>query len=208
MSQQINLFHPIFLRRRERFSGRALAVSGLVAAIGLAGLAGYLGWQVSAQRSALRQAESQRERASVRLAEATAQLTRRRDPGLVARASSLEAELEVRDRLLRLLQAGAFGNREGYSPYLVALARQHLAGVWLTGFEFGGAAESVTLRGRATNPELVPRYLQQLSREPVLQGIEFARFEMRRPPLSAGQGADAGLAAYVEYSVMTAAPES
>jgi hypothetical protein len=205
VSQQINLFDPIFLKRKERFSGRTLAVAGLVAAMGLGLLAGYLGWEVSAQRTALRQAELQRDRASARLAQATAQLTRRADPALVLQAQTLEAELDVRNRLLGLLERGVFGNRQGYSPYLVALARQHLRGVWLTGFEISGAAEAVSLQGRATSPELVPRYLQQLAREPVLQGIEFAEFEMRRAQLGGADGARAAMADYVEYTVKTAA---
>jgi hypothetical protein len=72
--------------------------------------------------------------------------------------------------------------------------------VWLTGFDITGSAEQMTLAGRSTNPELVPRYMQKLSAEPTLSGIEFRVFQMNRP---APDAKDTDVH-YVEFQIKTA----
>jgi hypothetical protein len=39
----------------------------------------------------------------------------------------------------------------------------------------------MTISGRALNPDLVPAYIAQLNREPLLQGRKFAQFAVRQP---------------------------
>ena len=63
-----------------------------------------------------------------------------------------------------------------------------------------GAAEQMTLAGRSTNPELVPRYLQKLSAETRLSGIEFRSFQMTRGAVDSKSGA----VPYVEFMAKTA----
>jgi hypothetical protein len=57
----------------------------------------------------------------------------------------------------------------------------------------------MTLAGRSTNPELVPRYMQKLSAEKTLSGIEFRVFQMNRPAVDAKEPD----AHYVEFQVKT-----
>ena len=73
--------------------------------------------------------------------------------------------------------------------------------MWLTEFDITGAAEEMSLAGRTTNPELVPRYMQKLSSEKTLAGIEFRAFQMNRPEPDA-KGPDA---MFVEFQARTTA---
>lgn len=199
MSQQINLYQPIFRKQKRRFSALAmLQAVGLVVA-GVALMAGYVVWQIGALRSELRQAEQKLASASKQLAEITRQFGgKERGPTIAKRIAQLEREIAERERVQQILQRGIFSNTEGFSPYLVALARQHQPGVWLTALDITGAAEQMALSGRSIDAELVPRYLQKLSQEQRLSGIEFHVFQLARP-----QGKPQ--AAYVEFLVKTEA---
>ncbi len=199
MSQQINLYQPIFRRQKRRFSALAmLQAVGLVVS-GVALMAGYVAWQVGAMRSELQQAEQKLAGASRRLADVTRQFgEKERGPTIAERIAQLEREITERERVHQILQRGVFSNTEGFSPYFVALARQHEPGVWLTALDITGAAEQMALAGRSLEAELVPRYLQKLSKEQSLSNIEFHVFKLARPQ-------DEPRVNYVEFLVKTEA---
>lgn len=69
----------------------------------------------------------------------------------------------------------------GFSATFVALARQHLQGLWLTSIERGSGIESLQVKGRAIDPALVPKFVQKLAGEPVLQGASFQILKIYLP---------------------------
>jgi hypothetical protein len=71
----------------------------------------------------------------------------------------------------------------------------------LTGFNITGAGEKVTLQGRSNTPELVPQYIQRLSKEKSLAGKEFRTFQMTRPDANQKNPG----ASYIEFLVATGA---
>ena len=73
-----------------------------------------------------------------------------------------------------------FNSGQGYSRYLIALARQHIAGLWLTSIILNGAGHDIALQGQTTRADLLPRYLQNLSHESQLQGLELQIFHLNR----------------------------
>lgn len=214
MTQQVNLYHPIFRKQQKQFSATAMLQSAGVLLAGILLLYAYNAWQVRGQRAALVQAQAQHTAAVKRLAEVSQKFVRAGDPELAAEVERLEQDLAVRAQLVELLQSGTFGNQRGYSAHFVALARQHLPGIWLTGFDIRGSGEKVGLEGRTTAPELVPRYLQRLATEPPFAHIEFHVFQMRRPEVKVEAEAGAKAAApapppaYIEFAVKTAAEEA
>jgi hypothetical protein len=54
-----------------------------------------------------------------------------------------------------------------------ALARQSLAGLWLTGFRVGKGGAEMEIIGRALQPELVASYIHRLKQEPAMHGRAF-----------------------------------
>lgn len=70
-------------------------------------------------------------------------------------------------------------NSTAYSDYLIALARQTLPGLWITGFDLHGQAQEMTLSGRMTEPTRLPTYLSRLQNEKVFQGRKFDQVQLR-----------------------------
>ena len=182
MSQQINLFNPIFLKQKKIFSAiTLLQMSGLV----------LLGAVLVAIYTTFQSAELNRNAGIVaaQLRTAQAQVARlRADASAPAKSKALEdalvkveAEIKSRQQISSILQKNDFGNTTGFSAYLVAFARQIPNGLWLTGFNISRAGNEIGLQGRTLKPELLPLYVTQLKRETVMQGKSFAELQMQIP---------------------------
>ena len=203
--QQINLYHPIFLKQKKQFSAKAMLQATAVAAAGILIVLAYSFWQVKAEQADLHRISGQVASAKARLGEMKKRLVRVVDPALVAQINDAEQELAANQRLQALLRSGEFGNQDGYSRYLIALARGRVNGVWLTAFEIQGAGTAASLEGRAVAPDLVPRYLARLAAQPVMNGIAFTSFRLSRPKPAKGGGAEK--TGYVEFVASTTTPD-
>jgi len=182
VSQQINLYQPIFRKEEKKFSTVAMLQSIGLVAIGVVALYAFTWWQNEALKSELKRVEQNHVMASKRLADANQKFGLGKGPSeLDKEITSLETEIVAKQQIQEILKRGVFSNTTGFSDYFASFARQRIPGVWLTGFDITGAAEQMILAGRTTNPELVPRYMQKLSVEKNLSGIEFRTFQMNRP---------------------------
>jgi hypothetical protein len=202
VSQQINLYQPIFRKEEKKFSTVAMLQAVGLVAVGVVLLYGFSWWQSQTLKNELKRVEQNHATASKRLADASQKFGPRTGVASIdTEIARMEAEIAARQQIQEILQRGIFSNTRGFSDYFVSFARQRVPGVWLTGFDITGAAEEMSLAGRTTNPELVPRYLQKLSSEKTLAGIEFRAFQMNRPgPDAKGQDA-----MFVEFQARTAA---
>ena len=101
-------------------------------------------------------------------------------------ASSVARELQelqrkdaVQTQLRQVLQGSAGATAMGYSDVLIALGRQTLPGLWITGLKVRGDGQDLELRGRMTQPGLLPVYLRRLEREDRFRSRRFAQIELR-----------------------------
>lgn len=201
MTQQINLYQPIFRKEEKKFSTIAMLQAIGIVAIGVAAMYGYTWWQTQSLRSELKRVELSHATASKRMADVADKFGKSAsDTSLDAKITQMEGDLAAKQRMQGILQRGIFSNTRGFSDYLVSFARQSVPGVWITGFDITGAADQMMLAGRSTNPELVPRYMQKLSTEKVLSGIVFNVFEMQRPASDAKEANTN----YIEFQAQTA----
>lgn len=190
MSQQINLYNPIFLKRKKYFSVNAMLQALLLIAIGSALFYGYAAYQV--QLLAKQSAETGKRYAAEQL-----KLTRYAAEFSPQQAGQvLENELKAAEsraaaqrELVETLKSGAIGNTSGYSGYMQAFARQAVSGLWLTGFHITGDATQISMSGAVLSPELLPEYIQRLNREKVMRGKTFASLQMRQPKTESGKAA-------------------
>lgn len=192
MSQQINLFNPVFLKQKKYFSAMTMAQALGLILLGSVALAGYAGFrsfelkkEVAASAAQMAQAKAQLEQAKASFA------PRQKSRTLGAEIGKAEAELAARSQALDTLQKDELGNKDGYSEYLRAFSRQIVPGLWLTGFTIHAAGKDISIEGRALQPELVPQYLTRLRSETSMQGKSFAAFDMRRAqaePARTGSG--------------------
>ncbi len=182
MSQQINLYQPIFRKEEKKFSTMAMLQAVGLVMIGIVAMYSYTWWQIEALKNERKRVDQSHATATKRLADATDKFNQRGTrTSLDKNIAQLEGEIVAKQRIQEILQRGIFSNTHGFSEYFVSFARQHIPGVWITGIDITGAAEQMTLSGRSANPELVPRYLQKLATEKTLAGIEFRVFQMNRP---------------------------
>jgi hypothetical protein len=203
MTQNINLLSSGLSKPQV-----GLSLATLVTCLGLALLALFaaqfiLQYQVSSLTAQLRSMQDsikdQRGQAEKLTGLAAA---RKPDPQLEAEIAKLEPELRQAQEAMSALKGGAFGNQQGFAEYLRAFARQSVDGLWLTGFNITEGGE-LEMRGRVLRPDLVPNYLQRLSREEVLSGRTFARFEMNRPVDSGADKKGPAPARFLEFHLAT-----
>lgn len=197
MSQQVNLFSPIFRKEEKKFSAKTMFQAAGIVIVGIAVLTVAQVWNMGKLQTTIDDLERQRASLDKRADEFRG--TRRPSDPLAQKVSRLEQLLAARAQLQKALLKDEFSNTEGYSDYLMALARQHVRGMWLTAFEIAGAGRQLTVQGRSRRPELVPRYIQKLSAEKSLAGINFKLFQMSRPQIGEGPR----LANYVEFIAST-----
>jgi len=212
IQQQINLYHPIFRKQEKKFSAKAMFQAGAAVLVGIVLMYAYSAWQLGSLRQYSAQIDREMAAVTKQIEKMGKQLAgRQADQALQNEIKRLESLVDASQRLRAILQRERFGNTVGFSEHLIAFARQHVAGVWLTGVSIQGAGADMTVEGRTTDPELVPKYLQKLSAETSLSGTQFQTFVMNRPDEKATDSkaatkkpADAKVAAnYVEFLVKT-----
>ena len=182
MSQQINLYSPIFRKQSKVFSALTM-LQGLALIVAVVGVFFYT---ISLHTSLLeiraadsaRQLQGELERLKAYGAGAA---PAERAQSLAERKKTLEASLASQTQALQAFDTGVLGRTEGYSELLRALARRSMEGVWLTRIEFAEASGELSLSGRAARAELVPAYLERLRGEQALRGQGFSRLEVTRP---------------------------
>lgn len=213
MSQQVNLYSPIFRRQEKKFSALAMLQAGAAIMLGVVILAALNFWQIASLRADLRTTEKQYSTALKQLEDAGRDFKPRvGDLRLQEEVNKFEALLSVSTQSQQLLRRDVFGDSGGYSTYFIAFARQSVSDLWLTGIDIVGAGESIEINGRTTVPARVPQYLQKLSSEKVLSGTEFKVFRLERPDEGEQPGAAGGgradrkpkPAAHVEFTIRTA----
>lgn len=206
MSQQINLFNPIFLKQKKYFSAVTMVQAlGLILA-GAIVLTVYVNFQLATLQNEAENTSKQLRTAQAQLAKVAAEYApKQKSKALESEVKEAEANIVVLQRVFDVLKKGEFGNTDGYAEYFRALSRQIDDGVWLTGFYVHGAGNELGLKGRALQPDMVPAYINRLKREPVMQGKSFAALEMQtgeaasadrnKPPVEAG---------YIEFTLRSA----
>ncbi|MFD2367245.1 hypothetical protein [Pseudoduganella sp. GCM10020061] len=191
MSQQINLFNPVFLKQRKIFTALAMAQALGVLVVGIAALAWYSQRSEAELEEQAAQVTRQLEQRQQSLQNASAQLApRKKSVELEAQIAIMEMQLKALRDVGGVLERGAFGNTHGYAAYFRAFARQDLPGLWLTGVSIDGAGTNIGIEGRAVDAGMVPGYINLLSREPVLKGRTFGSLRITTP-----QPAEPGAAA-------------
>ena len=199
MSQQINLFNPLFMRKEKHFSARTMLQSlGLIAA-GLVALYAYALVQTHELR---RLAADYDRQAGAQRAQLIALGNKGQSKLLEAEVARLESDVQSRRSVLALVQGGDVGNTQGVSQYFAAFARHPVQGVWLTGFSVGEDGNELRVRGRVLYPDLIPAYLKILNRDAVMRGrlVTELKLVAKEEPATPGAAAR-GPHKYVEFDL-------
>jgi hypothetical protein len=192
MSQQINLFNPIFLKEKKYFSALTMAQALGMILVGVLLLSVYSAYQSRSLTHEAANATTQLANVKQQLAKINAEYgARKKTQSLEDEAKKAQDEQAALQQALVRLQNEEFGNRKGYSAYLRAFSRQIVEGLWLTGFSIDGGGSAIGIQGRALQPEVIPAYINRLKQETVIQGVSFATLEIQQPQDRKPQDANA-----------------
>jgi len=179
MSQQINLFNPVFLKQKKIFSAVNMLDALAVLIVGVAAFYAYASIESLALDRQAVETTRQYNLSKLRLAQAAATFApKTTDAKLEAEVNNLQAQVAARKSTLESLGVGVAAEDTRYTEYMRALARQSLAGLWLTGFRVARGGAEIEISGGALRPELVPSYLRRLEQERALQGRAFDSLSM------------------------------
>jgi hypothetical protein len=182
VSQQINLFNPIFRKQKKYFSSLTMVQALAIICAGCALLVADAVRRTSSLSAQATATEATLAAKQTRLAEVKVQFAPR------PRSTTLGAEIAEAQETLTMLQnasatikRGGFGDSTGFSPYFRALARQSVDGVWLTEVDIAGGGERLGVQGNTVQAALVPQYIARLAQEPVMKGKAFGQFDISAP---------------------------
>jgi hypothetical protein len=184
--QQINLYQPIFRQQRQIFSAITMLQIAGVFVVALLCVYFYGVWQVLGLEAEAAQLEARETAYAAQLArlDPSQSLQHRRD--IERELAELNAELEHQQRLTSVLRESPLGRTDGFSTQLVALARRHETGLWLTELTINGSRRAIELVGQTIDAALIPAYLQSLGEEAALAGHRFDEFDLERDSSAEG----------------------
>jgi Tfp pilus assembly protein PilN len=203
VTQQVNLYNPLFEEKKKPFSLRTMSSALGLVAFALVVLYSYAAMKT---RSAERLAAQLSEQLAVQRDQMTKLATvpvRAPDKALEAEVARLEMEVRARQTTLQALKTGEFGNTNGFSEFFAALGRRAVPGIWLTSVTIGESGNELIVQGRALRADLMPSLLRGLNNEPVMRGRKVT--EMRLTAKSAAKPAEGKAAeqpqAFIEFSL-------
>lgn len=206
MSQQINLFNPVFLKQKKVFSSLAMAQALGVLLVGSLAMVAYGKHHVGTLENEAKTVKAQLLQKQARQTLVNAEFAPRTpSPALLAEIAEAEGQLRSLQRVSGVLERGELGNTTGFSEYYTALARQNINGVWLTGVSVAGA--EIGIRGRAMEGSMVPGYIKRLTREPVMQGKSFASLDITQGEVK-GDAGQSITAPFVEFRLEAVVQEA
>ena len=122
MSQQVNLFNPIFRPQGFSFvSAKSMACAmGIVAAC-LAAAAVFEDYSLREVSARARAADAVHKETAARLSRLTSEVMQQKPNAQIeADVAALEAQLKGRQEIVETLRSGAVGNTAGFSEYMRA----------------------------------------------------------------------------------------
>ena len=181
MSQQINLFNPVFMDQRKYFSLVTLLQALGLVVLGSGLVYGFAFYQVKSMTKQLDEISKHYIAEQAKLSSFTAGITPQEATQLMQdELSSLESKLAAQNELVNTMKNKGIGNTTGYSEYMRAFARQAVSGLWLTSFNISGDAARMSISGAVLSPELLPIYMRKLNQEQAMRGKPFASLLMLR----------------------------
>lgn len=176
MKQQINLYRAMYPPKpRWPFTKRATIIASLslFLVFGVTGTATWKIYELKKQYQFELTAKSIKETA-FRNMKREANDSIKHDQQ-AAELAALKAEFKTKTALTGELEQQVTRAATGYLNHFVSLARQDIKGIWLDEIilEKIDNSDSVSLAGKTTQPALVAKYLNNLSREKPFHGLSF-----------------------------------
>jgi hypothetical protein len=181
VTQQINLFNPAFIPKRELLTGQNLAWAALALVL-VIGPASYWTRVEAKQKAAEAEAIKARQKQTQEMVDTLikAAQSRKPSPALQAEIDQVKRLIALREEVLAAASEGGERADAGFADYLTGLARQARDGLWLSGFSVAAGGSHMALSGRVVDKSLLPEYIRRLNNEPAFSGKSFGGLQMER----------------------------
>lgn len=179
MKLRVNLYVQALQPVKEKISLKLLVSStlGLCVLLLVAGL--IMDMQTEAKQAELALLQQQVSAQTQELTQLQATLgSRQPSPALVKQRTDLNQMIAQKQKLLQFVQGEQVKTSVKYSPVFKYLASIDPQGFWLSGFSLN--ANSSQFSGYVTEPELLPKWLNQLSGTAFFKGHTFSQFEIKQ----------------------------
>lgn len=188
MTQEINLVNPALRPQRDWAAFPVVAIAAGVALALVVVSYAYARYSAysSKQGQLVAQARLEQVQREVQAAQ-TALAARVPNTALESDIARLESAVRQRGEVLKLAEQLSNQGGGGVAEVMRGFSRQKLEGVWLTGFSIGPSGFSI--RGRLTDPALLPVYIRRLNGEQAFRGRSFAALDMQGMTTELGSGA-------------------
>lgn len=97
---------------------------------------------------------------------------------IITEIKSYEAEKQEKQEMLSLLSSAEIAGAKGFARYFETLANNAIQGVWLDRIHFKDNDNSISLEGKALQPEYVTKLIEKLVADPSFQGKAFQLFKL------------------------------
>lgn len=181
MIQQVNLYTDELKPRKEPLKATTASLLVLVAMVLMGALAAYVRLDHKQLVQQMANLNAVNHGLETQVTDMTHTIEARQvDPKIVQAVSDVTTDIDRRQRLLAEVARLVGSSAGGFSPYMVALARQNPEGLWLTGFGIDLGQDHVQIAGKTRTASEVPLYLQKLGDEPVFSGRSFGHLSLER----------------------------
>lgn len=200
MSQQINLYQPIFRKERIVFSAQTIAWLSLGLVVLLVLWSVLIGQRVNGLEAELERQQQAEQRAIGQVTELQSSMPPTEPDGaLQAQIERLQVRRDGLQESLTALQRRMPAAEVDLLARLDALSAEIPDGLWLTGLLMADQGQTLTVDGNALEARLVPAWLTQLSAVEQFSGLGFRQIRLRER--SDGQPG-------VQFTISTAAEET
>jgi len=183
VSQQINLYQPIFRKEKIIFSAQTILwlSLGLIALLMLWSL--LVSQRISGMEDELARQQEAEQRALQRMTELQASLPPNEpDPALTARVEQLDQRRTALRESLAALQRRMPAAEIDLRARLDELSSHVPNGMWLSRLHLGEQGGTLLLEGAALEAGLVPAFLNSLAQAPELDGTTFRQVHLSSRP--------------------------
>lgn len=180
MSQQINFYNPKLIKPNDWFSLFNVALIYLVTACLMLLWYQQLNTEASDKEEGRKLAQQQFESTQKQLGD-TMQVAQS-VVDVKAQKSELVALQEkylAKQRVMLAFEQTISGKRLHVADYMAGLSHQPVDKLWITGFKLDPFKNYMSLKGRAFKTELIPKYIEALSRESVFKGQQFGGLQIK-----------------------------
>jgi len=181
IQQQINLYQPRFRKQEKVFAASSMMIVLIAALLVFTAVYGYAKWNVIALVKESQRIQQQQLQEITRLESLVKRYpVKGKSQALERTLLELQNERKAKQFLVKTLSDRSLGNSEGFSGYFAGVARQNKPGMWINRLELESGGDIIGIYGSTLKPELVPQFIQALSREESFTGSEFQIFNMQR----------------------------